>query len=215
MSLRRSLVERLRADFLAGLGIVLPAGLTVMLVLWAVGFVDDKILPFLPGWFGEGHVAGLGLLAFLILATIAGALLKGVTGRGIVRVSEALVAQIPLARSVHLGTKQIVQTAIDKGDSSFRQVCLLEYPSRGRWEPVVLAAPMEGEIPRCTGKDDLVAVLVSRTPVPVFGFLIFAPRSDLIPVDMTIEEAAKLVMTGGLVGPPGTAVEIAAVAPQP
>lgn len=215
MSLRRSLVERLRADFLAGLGIVLPAGLTVMLVLWAVGFVDDKILPFLPGWFGEGHVAGLGLLAFLVLTTITGALLKGVTGRGIVRVSEALVAQIPLARSVHLGTKQIVQTAIDKGDSSFRQVCLLEYPSRGRWEPVVLAAPMEGEIPRCTGKDDLVAVLVSRTPVPVFGFLIFAPRSDLIPVDMTIEEAAKLVMTGGLVGPPGTAVEIAAVAPQP
>ena len=63
MGLRRSLAERLRADFLAGLGIVLPAGLTVMLALWAVDFVDDKALPFLPGWFGEGHVAGLGLLA--------------------------------------------------------------------------------------------------------------------------------------------------------
>lgn len=95
MSLRRSLSERLRADFLAGLGIVLPAGLTVMLVLWAVDFVDEKVLPFLPGWFGEGHVAGLGLLAFLILTTAAGALLKGVAGRGVVRVSEALVAQIP------------------------------------------------------------------------------------------------------------------------
>lgn len=209
MGLRRSLAERLRADFLAGLGIVLPAGLTVMLALWAVDFVDDKALPFLPGWFGEGHVAGLGLLAFLALTTLAGALLKGVAGRGVVRVSEALVAQIPLARSVHLGTKQIVQTAIDKGNSSFRQVCLLEYPSRGRWEPVVLAAPVEGEILRRSGAPDLVAVLVSRTPVPVFGFLIFVPRRDLFPVDMTLEEAAKLVMTGGLVGPPGTAVETA------
>ena len=83
MGLRRSLAERLRADFLAGLGIVLPAGLTVMLALWAVDFVDDKALPFLPGWFGEGHVAGLGLLAFLALTTLAGALLKGVAGRGV------------------------------------------------------------------------------------------------------------------------------------
>lgn len=80
----------------------------------------------------------------------------------------------------------------------------------------MLAAPMEGEILRRTGEPDLVAVLVSRTPIPVFGFLIFVPRRDLVPVDMTLEEAARLVMTGGLVGPPGTAVETAPTpAPQP
>lgn len=204
---RPRLLDRLRADFLTGLIVVLPAGLTVMLVLWAVGFVDDKVAPLLPGRLAERHVAGLGLLVFVAATTAVGAVVKGYAGRKVIRIGEGLVAQVPVARAVHLGTKQIVQTAIDKGSTSFRQVCLLEYPDRGTWTPVVLTAPSEGELPRRTGEADLVGVLVPTTPNPITGYLFFAPRRDLIPLDMSVEDAAKLVMSAGLVGPAGVAVK--------
>ena len=203
----RRLLARLRADFITGLGIVLPAGLTVMLVLWAVGFVDDKVAPLLPGWLGEGHVAGLGLLVFVAATVAVGAAVKGFAGRNAVRLGEGLVARIPLARAVHRGTKQIIETAIDKGSTSFREICMLEYPERGIWTPVVITAPAAGELPRRIGEDDLVGVLVPTAPNPITGFLIFAPRRDLVPVDMSLEDAAKLIMSAGLVGPAGVAVQ--------
>ena len=202
---RTTFVERVRANFFRGLVVVLPAGGTIVLVLWALGFVDDKVAPFLPGWFGEGHIAGIGLAVFVALTTAVGALLKGYAGRTVVRTGEGLLVRVPFVRPLYVGAKQIVETAIAKGGTSFRQTCLLEYPERGIWTVVAIAGPIEGEVPRRAGEDDLVAVLVPTAPNPITGFLIFAPRRDLIPLDISIEEAAKLVMSAGLVGPPGYA----------
>jgi uncharacterized membrane protein len=176
-----------------------------VLVLWAVGFVDDKVAPFLPGWFGEGHIAGVGLLAFIALTAAVGALIKGYAGREVVRIGEGALVRVPFVRPVYVGAKQIVETAIAKGGTSFRQTCLLEYPERGIWTVVAMTAPVEGEVPRRVGEEDLVGVLVPTAPNPITGILVFAPRRDLIPLDIGIEDAAKLVMSAGLVGPPGYA----------
>jgi uncharacterized membrane protein len=202
---RPGLGERLRADFLTGLAVVLPAGLTVMLVRWALGFVDHRVAPFLPGWLGEGHLAGIGVVAFVAVATLVGALIKGYAGRRVLGVGEALVARLPVVRPVYVGAKQIVETAVAKGGTSFREVCLLEYPERGIWTVVVVTAPTEGEVPLRAGEPDLVGVLVPTAPNPITGFLIFAPRRDLIPIDLSLEDAAKLVFSAGMVGPPGYA----------
>ena len=198
---RPVLAQRLRADFLTGIVVVLPAGLTAMVVLWAVGFIDATVAPFLPDWLLVEHVKGMGLALFAGLAVLVGRLAKGYAGRRAVRSTERLLARLPVVRSVHAGLKEIVEAAIGKSGTSFRQVCLLEYPERGIWTPVVIATEAEGEVAWRTGRSDLVAVLVPTAPNPITGFLIFAARSDLVPLDLSLEDAAKLVMSAGLVSP--------------
>jgi uncharacterized membrane protein len=202
-----SIAQRLRADFLTGLVVVVPAALTVALLAWAIGMVDDRVAPLLPGDPPIEHVAGYGIVLFVLTATLAGAFARLYAGRRALGWIDAAVSRVPVVRPVYAGAKQIVETAIAKGGTSFRQVFLLEYPQRGTWTVVAIAAPAEGELLPKTGEPDLVGVLVPTAPNPITGFLIFAPRRDLVPVDLSLEDAAKLVMSAGLVGPAGYAPE--------
>lgn len=198
---RRRLIERLRADFLTGLVVVLPVGLTLMLVRWAIGFVDRRTLPLLPGALGETQIAGLGVLVFVGVTVLVGAFTRGLIGRGVVRFGEGLVGRVPLVRSVYLGAKQLVETVLRKGGTSFRRTCLIEYPDRGLWTLVFIAGAGEGEIPLRTGEPDLVAVLLPTAPNPLTGWLFYVPRRDIRPLDISFEDGAKLAMSAGLVGP--------------
>jgi uncharacterized membrane protein len=202
---RRSLGQRLRADFVAGLAVVLPAGLTVMLLSWAVRLVDARVLPLVPVDLPFTQVAGAGVVVFVLVTILTGAVTRHMLGRRAVLAVEQLVARVPVARQLYGGAKQIVETAIRKGGTSFRQMVLVEYPERGIWQVVVLTAPVEGELPEKIGEPDLVGLLVPTAPNPITGFLVFAPRRDLIPLDISLEDAAKLVFSAGLVGPPGYA----------
>jgi uncharacterized membrane protein len=198
-------MQRLRADFLAGLAVVLPAGLTVMLLVWAVRLIDRRVVPLIPFELPFMQVAGFGVVVFVLVTAGVGALARHMAGRQAVAAAEGLVARVPVARQLYLGAKQIVGTAIAKGGTSFRQTCLIEYPERGIWQVVLMTAPVEGELPQKAGEPDLVGVLVMTAPNPITGFLIFVPRRDLIPLDLSVEDALKLVFSAGLVGPPGYA----------
>jgi len=204
-SRRPGLLPRLRADFLTGLAIVLPAGLTVMLLTWAVRLIDRRVLPLVPFDLPFTQVAGAGIVVFGLITIVVGALLRHMLGQRAVRIAEGVVKRVPVARQLYVGAKQLVETAIAKGGTSFRQICLVEYPERGTWTVVALTAPIEGELPLKIGEPDLVGVLVPTAPNPITGFLVFAPRRDLIPLDLSLEDAAKLVLSAGLVGPPGYA----------
>jgi uncharacterized membrane protein len=202
---RRSLGQRLRADFVAGLAVVLPAGLTVMLLTWAVRLVDARVLPLVPVDLPFSQVAGAGVVVFILVTILTGAVTRHMLGQRAVLAVEQLVARVPVARQLYGGAKQIVETAIAKGGTSFRQTVLVEYPDRGIWQIVALTAPVEGELPEKLGEPDLVGLLVPTAPNPITGFLVFAPRRDVIPLDISIEDAAKLIFSAGLVGPPGYA----------
>jgi uncharacterized membrane protein len=200
-----AVLQRLRASFLAGLVIVLPVGLTILLLIWAIRLLDGWARPMVPGWFEFRHVAGVGVAFFVVLVTVIGAITRNIVGRRTVDLAERAVGRVPIARRIYLGVKQIVETGISKSGTSFRQSCLVEYPKRGLWTVVALAGPVEGELPRATGEPDLVALVVPTAPNPITGFLIFAPRRDIVPLDLGLDEAAKLVLSMGLVGPPGYA----------
>lgn len=196
---------RLRANFLTGLVVVVPVVLTVYLTWAFVTFVDAQILPLLPAtydprnWFPI-NIPGLGLVVFLLFTTFVGYFAKKVFGKQLIRAAEDAVDRMPVVRSVYNALKQIVETVLSQSKSSFRQACLIEYPRRGLWAIAFVSTETTGEIPVRAGRK-MTSVFMPTTPNPTSGFLLFVPSEDVIPLDMTVEEAAKLVISAGLVMP--------------
>jgi uncharacterized membrane protein len=121
---------------------------------------------------------------------------------------ERLLARMPFVRTVYRALKQIFETVLAERGQSFQKVALLEFPRRGAWAIVFVTAEARGEIAaKMAGGDDMVAIFMPSTPNPTTGYLVYVPRSDLVMLDMTVEEAAKLVISAGLVTPeyPGVA----------
>ena len=201
--------QRMRTDFLTGLVIVLPVFLTVYLVWTVVGFVDAQVMPLVPAAYRPENIFGVGLIIFLVFTTIVGAATKGIFGRQLIHFGERLVDRMPVVRSIYNGAKQIVETILSQSGGSFSKACLVEYPRKGLWAIAFVATEARGEVPVKAGEPELVAVFLPTTPNPTSGFLLYVPRRDLVVLDMNVEEAAKLIISGGLVAPP-TEAEIAA-----
>ena len=109
---------------------------------------------------------------------------------------------MPVVRSIYNALKQIVETIFNSTSNSFQHACLIEYPRRGAWAIAFVVTRTTGEIPVRAGQPDLFSIFLPSTPNPTTGFLMFVPAEDVIILDMTIEEAAKAIISGGLVVPP-------------
>jgi uncharacterized membrane protein len=208
-----SLWQRLRNDFLTGLVVVLPVALTIYLIWTVVAIIDARVLPLVPAAYNPENVFGrnifgLGLLIFIVFTTLVGALTKGLFGRQIIHFGERIVERMPIVRSVYNGLKQIVETMLSKSGTSFKHACLIEYPRKGIWSIAFISTDARGEVPLKAGEPELVSVFLPTTPNPTSGFLLFVPKRDVVVLDMTIEDAAKLVISAGLVSPP-TKAEVA------
>jgi uncharacterized membrane protein len=200
------LMQRLRNDFLTGLVILAPVTLTLWVVWTAVTFIDARIVPLVPAVYNPStyigyDIAGFGVIVFLIVTTIVGALAKGYIGRRFIRWGESVVDRTPIVRSIYNAVKQIFETVFSGNSASFSQACLIEYPRKGVWGVGFLARETASELPDKTGRR-LYAVFVPTTPNPTSGFLIYVPVEDVVILDMSIEEAAKMIISGGLVEPP-------------
>ncbi len=217
---RRSpgLFSRLRGNFLAGLIVVAPIALTLYLIWTVVGWIDGWVWPFIPQAYHpeelvnrlmgnpedriKVNVRGIGVVIFLIFTAVVGWVTKGFLGRSLLRVGENLVDRMPVVRSVYSGVKQIAETVFSQRDTSFDKACLVEYPRRGIWAIAFISTGAKGEIASGIPVDEpKVSVFLPTTPNPTSGFLLFVPKSDVIELDMTVEDAAKLVISAGLVYP--------------
>jgi uncharacterized membrane protein len=194
--------QRIRRDFLTGLAVVLPAVLTIYVVWTAIGFIDNRVMPLVPAAYRPDDVIGVGLVIFLVFTTIVGALTKGIVGRTIIHWGERLVDRMPVVRSIYNAVKQIVETVLSQQSNSFKQACLVEYPRKGVWAVAFISTDARGELLEKSGENDLVSIFMPTTPNPTSGFLLFVPRRDILPLDMSVEEAAKLIISAGLVSPP-------------
>lgn len=197
---------RVRANFLTGLVVVAPVALTIYLTWTFVTFVDNQIVPLVPAVYNpktyiQTEVPGFGVIVFLIFTTVVGYFAKKVFGKQLIRLGEDVVDRLPLVRSIYTAMKQIFETVLTQSKSSFRQTCLIEYPRRDMWSIAFVATDTKGEVPQRTGQE-MVSVFLPTTPNPTSGFLLFVPKQDVILLDMTIEEAAKLIISAGLVSPP-------------
>lgn len=204
-----SLFARLRSSFLTGLVIIAPVGLTIWLIWSVVGWIDGFVLPLVPHRLRPDqyigiNLRGVGVIIFLLFTVFIGWVGKGLIGRSLIRWAESVVDRMPVVRSIYSGIKQISETVFAQTERSFEKACLIQYPRKDIWAIGFISTMAKGEVAkRAETTGQLISVFLPTTPNPTSGFLLFLPREDIIELDMSVEEAAKLVISAGLVYPNG------------
>lgn len=203
------MMTRLRNYFLTGFVVTAPLAITAYLAWSFVGWVDGWVKPYIPSRYNPDFylpfaVPGFGLIVALLLITLVGFLAANFIGRTIVHIGESILDRMPLIRSVYRALKQIFETILSSKSDMFKKAAIIEYPRRGAWSIVFISSEGRNEV---TGHlepnlGEMVAVFLPSTPNPTTGFLMYVPRTDVIELSMTVEEAAKLVISAGLVAPP-------------
>jgi len=210
------MLSRLRTSFLTGIVVIAPVALTIWLIWSVIGWFDGFVLPFVPdayrpekllntlfGYDLKLNIRGVGVVVFLVFATLVGWLAKGLIGRSFIKYAENLVNRMPVVRSFYSGIKQIAETVFAQQERSFEKACMIEYPRKGIWAIGFISTTAKGEIAeRNSSNGPMVSVFVPTTPNPTSGFLLFFPKTDIVELEMSIEDAAKLVISAGLVYPP-------------
>lgn len=208
---RSGFLAKLRGYFFAGILVTAPIAITIALAVWIITYIDDQIVPLIPARYNpdtylteylgfDVGLPGLGVLVLVVVITLIGAFTAGLVGRWIVGFGEKLLDQMPVIRSLYKLTKQIFQTVLQNQSNAFRQAVLVEYPRKGLWAVAFVTASTEGELKEKL-KRDTVNVFLPTTPNPTSGFLLFVPREDMIALDMSVEDAVKLVISAGIVHP--------------
>ncbi len=198
--------HRLRTYLLAGLLVILPAGVTAFVLIRLFQFLDSLLAPIFDAM-GIGFT-GLGLVTGVLLIFVVGALASNVLGRRVVSLFDRVMLRLPLARTIYSATKQVSGSLFQQNRAAFQRVVLVEYPRKGLYS----VGFVTGETRR-PGKDDgeerAINVFMMHTPNPATGILCLVPEDELIPLDMSVEDALKLIVSGGILVPPRLAPTLA------
>lgn len=202
----RGFGARIRAYLLAGILVTAPLGITAFIAWQIITFIDEQVTPLVPEKYNPEtylpfSVPGLGLVILIIALTLIGALTAGLLGRWLLHTGERILDRMPIIRSVYSATKQIFETVLAQQSNAFREAVLVEYPRRGIWAIAFITGSTEGEVQNLT-EEETVNIFLPTTPNPTSGFLLFVPREEVVRLDMSVEEAIKMVISGGIVTPP-------------
>ncbi len=209
---RPSLFFWLRGRFFAGIVIAAPIAITVGIVSWLISEIDKRIKPLIPEqWNPETYtqfaIPGLGVLVAIILLILLGAIGTNLIGRSMISAGDRAVGRVPVVRNIYSLFKQLFETLASSQQASFKEMVLIEYPKRGTWCVGFVTASVKGEIRERLG-EGMTGVFVPTTPNPTSGFYMFAPEKELIRLNMTVEEGAKLIVSAGMVVPENTPTEM-------
>ncbi len=196
---------KLRAYLFTGILVTAPVAITFYLAYKFIFWVDvfvNKMLP--PQYQLDNYlpmtIPGLGLVVLIAFLMVVGMFAAGFLGRFFIRLGEWFVAKMPLVSSVYSLLKQIFETVFSSKTQAFKKVVMLEYPREGIWILGLVSADLTGEVEKKL-PEEMVNVFIPTTPNPTSGFLIFVPKKDVIEMDMSVEEAIKFIVSGGLVEP--------------
>jgi len=193
-----------RRNFLAGLLAVLPLVITIWIIHWLVDLLESgmQLLPvFLrPEHLLPFYIPGLGALITLVMIVVLGMVVSNVVTQRVTRYANRVLLRIPVFRGVYVAVKRLVEAILLPQHENFRRVVLLEYPRKGVYAIGLVTGVTEGEVQERTAAR-VMNVFVPTTPNPTSGYYVLVPEDDIIPLSMTVEEAFKLVMSGGIVTP--------------
>ena len=201
------LMARFRNYFLTGLVVAGPVAITFYLTWWFVTWVDGLVRPFVPITYRPETylpfgLPGSGLIVAVIALTLLGFFAANLIGRTLVDFGENLLGRIPAVRAIYRGLKQVFETLFSGHGSSFRRVGLVEFPSPGMWSIVLISQSPSAEVARSIpGQEEHIAVFLPCAPNPTTGFFFYVPKSKIVEVDMSTEDAATLIMSCGVVQP--------------
>jgi uncharacterized membrane protein len=202
---------RLRNYFLTGLIIAGPLALTASILWWAVNLIDGWVKPLVPTDYWPDtylpfRLPGFGLIFAFIGLTLLGFLTANLVGRTLIEFGETILERMPVVRGLYKGIKQVFETVFSQSGTTFRKVGLVQFPAPGMWSIVFIAAPAPAQVAEPfptsqTDDDEMIGVFLPCTPNPTTGFFFYLPRRDVREIAMSVDDAAKLVMSAGLISP--------------
>ena len=196
--------ESLQRYFLAGLLVFLPVAITLWFLGWVIELLDSvlDVLPskLHPNSYLPFPIPRLGAIVTLVLILFLGVLTRGVATRRFLAAWEKILIQIPVFRGIYTAVQKLVQTFLGQSQSN-RQVVMIEYPRKGVYTVGFAMGRAWRELERKNNDAQLVNVFVPTTPNPTSGFYLLVPVNEVAPLNMTMEEALKLITSGGLITP--------------
>src|SRR5919199_1020543 len=197
---------RLRNYFLTGLIVAGPVAITIYIAWWFIRLIDGWVKPFVPvAYLPETYlpftIPGFGLVIGLIGLTLVGFLTANLVGRSLLDLGEAMLDRMPFVRGIYKGVKQIFETVFKQDGHSFRQVGLIEWPGEGLWSLCFITEPAQGALAAALPGQEHLCVFVPCTPNPTTGYLVIIERSRVKEVDVSTDEAFKLLMSMGIIQP--------------
>ena len=206
---------RIRNWFLTGVVVAGPLAVTTYIVWWFVNTIDSWVRGLvpkdvLPDAYLPFRVPGLGVVVVFLGLTLLGFLAANLAGRSLIRLGEAILARMPVVRSIYKSVKQVFETVFSQSGATFRKVGLIEFPGKGAWSIVFISTP-PGEVigEHLTPDEPYVSVFLPCTPNPTTGFYFFLPARDVIELAIAPDEALKLIVSCGVIQPDAPAVLLA------
>lgn len=192
-----------RKYFIAGLLIIVPLYGTFWILKTLVITVDDMFFQFVPHalqpkvWFGH-YIPGIGLILTIPIILFVGVLTRIYLGKQLLKAGDWLLSQIPVGSAVYKGLKQLLQTLFGQEGARYSRVVLVEFPSKGQYALAFVTGDSE-EIPASMATDKFIRVYVPTAPNPTSGYLLMVKEADVVSTSITVDEASRLIISGGLV----------------
>lgn len=201
------MLKKIRTYFLAGLLVLIPLVLTVF-IIWKLFIAIDGLLSgFINNMLERIGIPvtsiGLGFISVVLLIFLTGMIAKNYFGRKVIRIGEDIVTKIPLMNRIYLAIKQISNAFFSEKREVLKKAVLIEYPRKGIYSIGFFTQDTKGEV-QDRLQQDVVSIFLPTTPNPTSGFLLFVPKTEVAELNMTIEEALKLVISGGAIVPTST-----------
>jgi uncharacterized membrane protein len=207
---RLSIGARLRYYFLTGLVVVGPLAITLYVTWSLIHIVDNWVKPYIPTLYNPDTylpfpVPGAGLLFAFVGLVLIGALAANLIGRTLINAGERMLDGMPIVRNLYRGTKQLFESVVSASgpEQAFQKVAVMEFPSPGIYALVFITGGVAQPIAAIAPEEDLIAVFMPTHVMPPSGFTVFVPRTRVTAIDMTIEDAAKIILSAGMVTPEG------------
>lgn len=202
---RPGLLGWLRARFVAGMLIALPIVATFIILEFLIKLIDSRVVPLLPQslrpeTYLDYAVPGFGLIILITFLTLVGAIATNFFGKFFVDLTDRILTRVPVVRSVYSVFKQIRDVFQNNTAGQYKEVAMVQYPREGSWVIGFVSGPARGELRSRLG-EDFIGIFVPTTPNPTSGFLLYVQEAKIIRLNMSVEDGAKIIFSGGLVVP--------------
>lgn len=194
----------LRKWLFTGLLVIVPGAITLSVLNWIVGVLDQTLLILPVAWHPDRllglHIPGFGVLLTLVILLVVGATASNFAGRKLVQWGDAVVHRIPVVRSIYSSVKQVSDTLFSEGGNAFRTAVLVQWPREGVWTVAFITGTPNGEVAAYL-RDEFVSVYVPTTPNPTGGYFVMVRKSDCVELDMSVDAALRYIVSMGVVAP--------------
>jgi len=196
----------LRRYMIAGVVSLAPLLVTVVLINWLVG-LSDRAIALLPQHYQPEvllgfTVPGAGVLMALLFIMVIGAITTHFIGSKLMRWVDVIMERIPLIRTVHKATRQLLNAIFSESSRAFQEVVMVQFPQHGRW--VIGFVTGDGHLPGMPEGEKMITVFIPSTPIPTTGWLLFVKEEELVHLKISVDEGMKLVLSGGMLPPEKT-----------